>query len=351
MTTIVGLGMTRFGKVFGVSSAQLAATAVERAVQDAGLNLGQLDGLLVSSGLRNDVTPMLACDLGLRELSLVASMNTYGATANTMVAECARAIADGTATTIACVFADTPLRPDRRAGAAWSARDSTLRGYHGWQAAGGAVTPNVLYALAARRHMGEYGTTTDQLAAIAVAQRQWALGNPHAQMRTPITIEDHRASLWIADPLRRLDCCLVSNGAIAIVVTSAERAADLAQPAVHVWGYGQAHRPRVLGRDSRWGLETAAGPSSRRALRRAGLTLQDVDLVELYDCYTYTVLVTLEDYGFCAKGEGGAFVENGRLAPGRRPRLQHGRRSVVRLLHVGFHAAQRSCHPATRPRR
>src|SRR5580692_3886979 len=103
-TTIVGLGMTRFGKVFGVSSAQLAATAVERAVQDAGLNLGQLDGLLVSSGLRNDVTPMLACDLGLRELSLVASMNTYGATANTMVAECARAIADGTATTIACVF-------------------------------------------------------------------------------------------------------------------------------------------------------------------------------------------------------------------------------------------------------
>ena len=316
MTAIVGLGMTRFGKVFGVSSAQLAATAVEHAVQDAGLNLGQLDGLLVSSGLRNDVTPMLAGDLGLRELSLVASMNTYGATANTMVAECARAIADGTATTIACVFADTPLRPDRRAGAAWSARDSTLRGYSGWQAAGGAVTPNVLYALAARRHMEEYGTTTDQLAAIAVAQRQWALGNPHAQMRTPITIEDHHVSPWIADPLRRLDCCLVSNGAIAIIVTSAERAADLAQPAVHVWGYGQAHRPRVLRRDSRWGLETAAGPSSRQALRRAGLTLQDIDLVELYDCYTYTVLVTLEDYGFCAKGEGGAFVENGRLAPG-----------------------------------
>lgn len=313
---IVGLGMTELGKVYGASSSTLAAAAVVRAVEDAGLNLGQLDGLLVSSGIRNDVTPMLANDLGLSDLSFIASMNTYGATANAMVAECVRAIADGTATTIACVFADTPLRQDRRAGAAWSARDSGLRGYRGWQIATGATTPNILYALATRRHMEAYGTTTKQLAAIAVSQRHWALGNPLAQMRTPMTIEDHHASPWIADPLRRLDCCLVSNGAVAIVVTSADRAADLAQPAVHVWGYGQAHRPRVLARNSRWGLETGAVESGRQAMSRAGVTHQDIDVLELYDCYTYTVLVTLEDYGFCAKGEGGAFVENGRLAPG-----------------------------------
>ena len=313
---IVGLGASELGKVYGMSSANLARIAIIRAVEDAGLTLRDLDGLLVSAGVRNDLSPMVAKDLGLRDLSLLASMNAYGATANVMVAECVRAIRDGTATTIACVFADTPLRPDRRAGTAWSAQSSALRGFAGWQMGSGASTPNILYALAARRHMELYGTTSDQLGAIAVAQRQWAMGNPWAQMREPMTIADHQASPWIADPLKRLDCCLVSNGAIAIVVTTAKRARDLAQPAVQVWGYGQAHQPRMLARESRWGLETGAAESGRQAMHRARVKHEDVDLLELYDCYTYTVLVTLEDYGFCSKGEGGPFVEDGRLAPG-----------------------------------
>jgi acetyl-CoA acetyltransferase len=311
---IVGLGMTELGKVFGRTSMDLAAEAIIRAATDAGLLVGDLDGLLLSSGMANDVTPHLAIDLGLSSLDMLAVTTTYGASAGAMVAAAARAITDGTATTVACVFADTPLKQGKRS--AWGAPTAELQGYRGWSLATGAATPNILYAMAARRHMETYGTTSEQLAEIAVAQRAWAAGNPLAQYRDPITVEDHHSSPWIADPLRRLDCCLVSNGAVAVVVTSAERAAELPHPPVHLWGYGESHRPRRLARDSRWGLETGASTSGRQAMSRAGITPADVDVVELYDCYTYTVLVTLEDYGFCEKGEGGSFVADGRLAPG-----------------------------------
>lgn len=312
---IAGLGLTEMGKVFGRSTADLAAEAVRTAVADAGLGLGDVDGMLISSGMRNELDPRLAFELGLPRLRLLATVQAFGASAGSMIASAARAIADGTATTVVCLFADTPLRPDARAGSTWG-KFTALEGFPGWQLAGGAATPNILYAIAARRHMEAYGTTEEQLAEIAVAQRAWAAGNPLAQFRSPLTVEDHHASPWIADPLRRLDCCLVSNGAVAVVVTSAERAADLAQPPVHLWGYGEGHRPRQLMSGSTWGIETAAVESGRTAMARAGVTPAEIDVVELYDCYTYTVLVTLEDYGFCAKGEGGAFVEDGRLAPG-----------------------------------
>jgi acetyl-CoA acetyltransferase len=120
----------------------------------------------------------------------------------------------------------------------------------------------------------------------------------------------------IADPLRLLDCCLVSNGAIAIIVTSAERAADLAQPPVHIWGWGQAHPGYTSYRDSNFGLVSGAAQSGPAALRMAGVTVDEIDIREIYDCFTYTTLLTLEDYGFCAKGEGGEFVASGALAPG-----------------------------------
>ena len=313
---IIGLGMSELGKVYGHRTGDLAAIAIRRAVADAGLTMNDVDGLLVSSGLKQELDPQFAGHLSLHELELLAAINAYGATAGVMVAEAAKAIADGTATTIVCVFADNPLRENKRAGAAWGSSATNLSGYRGWQIASGAVTPNILYALAARRHMETYGTTEEHLATIAVGQRKWAARNPLAQMRMPITVDDYYASPWVADPLRRLDCCLVSNGAIAIVVTSADRAADLPQIPVHVWGYGQAHRPRLLGRDSSWGLETGAASSGAQAMTRAGVTHEDIDFLELYDCYTYTALVTLEDYGFCEKGDGGPFVAEGHLAPG-----------------------------------
>jgi acetyl-CoA acetyltransferase len=316
---IAGLGLTDLGKLYSRSSTSLAAQAVRAAVGDAGLALRDLDGLLVSSGVTQDVGVGLAAVLGLDELGLLAQVNAFGATAGVMVAQAAEAIRAGVASTIACVFADAPLKPRRSAGASWGsprAGSRNPRGFSGWSLASGATNPNILYALCARRHMQRYGTTSEQLAEVAVAQRAWAASNPLAQMREPITVTDHQASRLIADPLHLLDCCLVSNGAVAVVVTSAERAADLARPPVHVWGYGQAHAPRRMHTGSEWGLVTPAARSGPQAMRRAGIGVDDVDVCEIYDCYTYTVLVTLEDYGFCAKGEGGEFVSGGRLAPG-----------------------------------
>ena len=318
---IAGLGLTGMGKVYGRSSTSFAAEAVRAAVADAGLALGDVDGLLVSSGIKQDVGVGLAGVLGLHELSVLNQVNAFGATAGVMVAQAAAAVAAGTATTVACVFADSPLKPKESAGSTYGApqrsgRGRAVRGLAGWSVASGATNPNILYAMCARRHMERYGTTSEQLGEIAVAQRAWATRNPLAQMRDPITLADHQASRWIADPLHLLDCCLVSNGAVAVVVTSAERAAGLARPPVHLWGYGQAHAPRRMHAGSDWGLTTPAARSGPQALRMAGIGVDEVDIAEIYDCYTYTVLVTLEDYGFCAKGEGGAFVSDGRLAPG-----------------------------------
>ena len=316
---IAGLGITELGKVYGRSSTSLAAEAVRLAVADAGLALRDLDGLLVSSGIRQDVGVSLADVLALPELALLAQVNAFGATAGVMVAQAAQAIASGAATAVACVFADTPLRPQRRAGDAWGSPRGDARaprGLAGWSLASGAASPNILYALCARRHMERYGTTSAQLGEIAVAQRAWAAGNPRAAMRAPLTLAEHQASRWIAEPLHLLDCCLVSNGAVAVIVTSADRAAGLRRPPVHLWGFGQAHAPRQLRAGSDWGVVTPAARSGPQAMRMAGIGPEDVDVCELYDCYTYTVLVTLEDYGFCPKGEGGQFVADGRLAPG-----------------------------------
>ena len=182
--------------------------------------------------------------------------------------------------------------------------------------ASGYIGANPRYAMAARRHMLTYGTTSEQFGAVAVQQRNWATMNPMAQFREPITIEDHQSSRWIADPLRLLDCCLVSNGGVAVIVTSADRARTLQQPPVYVHGFGQAHPGLVQERGCRFGEVSGAVESGARAFTMAGLTPGDVDVCQIYDCYTYTVIVSLEDYGFCAKGEGGPFVEGGAMGPG-----------------------------------
>jgi acetyl-CoA acetyltransferase len=320
---IAGLGMTAVGKVYGRTPADFAADAVRRAVADAGLQLADVDGLLTSSGVTGGISVDLQRDLGLGDLKTLSHLQSYGATAATMVQVASLAVMSGTASVVACVFADSPLQPDRAAGAAYGTRRAPA-GWWGLLGASGVIGANPLYALAARRHMARYGTTTEQFGHIAVAQRGWAALNPAAQQRELITLADHQASRWIAEPLRLLDCCLVSNGGIAVIVTTAERAADLAQPPVHVLGWAQSHPGHYLRRHPEFGLVTGAASAGPAALDMAGVTLADVDVVQLYDCYTYTVLVTLEDYGFCAKGEGGPFVASGVLGPTGKLRLNTG---------------------------
>jgi acetyl-CoA acetyltransferase len=310
---IAGLGMTDLGKVYGRTAAQYAGDAVRLAVADAGLELGDVDGLLTSAGVSGGVGLALQRDLGLRDLRLLSEMQSYGSTAGQMVQYASLAIGAGMAETVACVFADAPLRQDTSTGAAYGARGAV--GWRGLLGAAGIRDTNSMYALAAQRHMDTYGTTNDQLGHIAVGQRAWAELNPRAQMRTPMTLEDYHASRWIVEPFHLLDCCLVSNGGIAVVVTSAERAASLARPPVHVLGWGQAHPGHAQRRHEDFGLVSGAARSGPAALAMAGLTVSDVDVVELYDCYTFTVLITLEDYGFCPKGEGGRFVADGTLGP------------------------------------
>ncbi|GAA1031943.1 MULTISPECIES: thiolase family protein [Amycolatopsis] len=313
---IAGLGLTELGKVYGPSARQFAAQAVRRAADDAGIGLSDIDGLLVSAGTTPGVDLSLQVDLGLRDLRLFTQMQAFGSTAGAMVQYAAMAVEAGMADTVACVFADAPLKQGKATGAAYGGRRTTPTGWGSLLGSSGFAGPNSFYALAARRHMKTYGTTSEQLGAIAVAQRAWAAKNPLAQLREPITLADHQASRFIAEPFHLLDCCLVSNGGAAVIVTSAERAATLAQPAVQVLGWGQAHPGNSFRRNDNLGLVSGAAQSGPAAMEMAGVTIEDIDVAEIYDCYTFTALLTLEDYGFCGKGEGGEFVATpGMLGP------------------------------------
>jgi acetyl-CoA acetyltransferase len=316
---IVGLGVTATGKVYGRSSASFAAEAVRLAVADAGLELNDVDGLIIANGVSGGVALRLARDLGLRDLRLLTQMNSAGATAITQVQTAAMAVATGLAETVVCVHADAPLQdPSLPSGEVYRRATEQQRppGFAAMAIAGQGRGPNYGYALAAQRHMTRFGTTSEQLGAIAVAQRQWATMNPRARFRDPITLADHQASRWVVEPLHLLDCCMVSNGGIAVVVTSVERARDLARPPVHLLGAGQAHPGYSMDHGCDFGIVTGAALAGPTAMSMAGIQPSDVDVCEIYDCYTYTALVTLEDYGFCGKGEGGPFVEDGRLGPG-----------------------------------
>jgi len=315
-TAIAGLGITPQGKVYDHTQVGFAAEAVRLALDDAGLTRADLDGLLVNPGLSWGDMGMASFQLqqamGLRDLRLSSSMSSGGATAGTMIQVAAQAIASGLANVVACVFSDAPLKPPRARTAAGGSAGAYAFG-RGLEAAYGQYGVNAMYALVAQRHMHRYGTTNDHLGAIAVAERAWANGNPAAQFRdTPMTLDDYRSARWVVEPFRLFDCCLVSNGGLAVIVTSAERARDLPRPPVYLLGMGQGHP----GGDPLDTLASGAPLAKQTAFAMAGIELADIDVLQLYDCYTFTVLVTLEDYGFCAKGEGGPFVADGRIAPG-----------------------------------
>lgn len=315
---IAGVGITAMGKVYGRTPTDFAAEAIDLALENAGLTNRDVDGLLINSGIVPGLGLALQNTLGFRDLRLLNQMNAFGSTAPAMVQFASLAIAAGMANVVVCVFADAPLAEGLSAGAAYGGRGVAGQpsGMVGLLHAYGFFGANAGYALAAQRHMELYGTTSEQLGAVAVSTRQWAGMNPRAQKREPITLADHQASRFIVEPLRLLDCCLVSNGGAAVVVTSAERARDLRQKPAYVLGMGQGHPgdPMRAGREPM--VDTGARLAGETAFAMAGITPADVAACEIYDCYTYTVLVTLEDYGFCAKGEGGDFVSDGNLGPG-----------------------------------
>lgn len=318
-TAIAGLGITKQGKVYDYNHVGFAIEAVRLAIDDAGLRREDIDGLLLNPGLSWTDQGMgsfqLQQAMGLRNLRLSATMNAGGATACAMIQQAAEAIAGGICNVVACVFSDAPLKPPKpRAQGEKGGGSAGAYGFaRGLDAAYGQFGINAMYAMVARRHMHLYGTSNDHLGAIAVAQRQWANKNPAAQFYdTSMSLEEYHRSRWVVEPFHLFDCCLVSNGGLAVIVTSAERARDLQKPPVYIWGMGQGHP----GGDPAETLTSGAVLAKQAAFTMAGIGVHDIDVVELYDCYTFTVLVCLEDYGFCAKGEGGAFVGDGKTAPG-----------------------------------
>jgi len=314
---IVGLGQTRMGKNFDHPGPMgFAIEAVKLALDDAGLQREDLDGLLVNPGLTWTGGQMASFSLqqamGLKNLRLTATMNLGGATAGAMVMHAVQSIAAGMANVVACVFSDAPLKPPSPRDGKGAGSAAAYGFARGLNASYGLFGVNAQYAFVAQRHMHLYGTTQDQFGAIAVSQRQWANLNPDAQFQdVPMTLADYHASRWVVEPFHLFDCCLVSNGGLCVIVTSAQRAKDLKRPPVYLLGMGQGHP----GGDPAQTLVSGAPLAKETAFRMAGVTLKDVDFCEIYDCYTFTVLVTLEDYGFCKKGEGGPFVENGTIGP------------------------------------
>jgi acetyl-CoA acetyltransferase len=320
-SAIVGLGISEVGKVYGRSATSFALEAIDRALEDAGLKKEDLDGLLMQSGLAQPgIGLQLQNAAGLKSLRLVNHMNAMGATPASMVQYATMAIQNGLATTVACVFADAPMQdPNARSSDGMNAtrRNRPVpTGFASLDQYYGPMNPNAGYAMAARRHMKSYGTTSEQLGAIAVSTRSWAVMNPIAQYRTPITIEDHQNSRMIAEPFHLLDCCMISNGAVAVVVTSAERGASMKSKPAYVLSMAQGFpgNTRRAGDDHDW--STGAAIARDTLYGQLGIGPKDIDICELYDCYTYTTMITLEDYGFCGKGEGGPFVEDGKLGPG-----------------------------------
>ena len=297
-----------------------AIEAISLALDDAGLKREDLDGLLVNPGITWGDNTMASFSvqqaMGLRDLRLSATMGLGGATAAAMIMHASQSIALGMANTVACVFSDAPLKPPAPKDAKGGGGGGSAAAYgfaRGLNAAYGQFGVNAHYAFVARRHMDLYGTTQDQLGAVAVEQRKWANQNPEAQFHdAPMTLEDYRSSRWVVEPFHLYDCCLVSNGGCAVIVTSAERAKSLKKPPVYLLGMGQGHP----GGDPIDTLLSGAPIAKETAFKMAGVKLGDLQFAQLYDCYTFTVLVTLEDYGFCKKGEGGPFIADGKTGPG-----------------------------------
>jgi acetyl-CoA acetyltransferase len=303
---IVGVAESDIGIVAeGLTEWDLIGQAATAALADAGLDKDDVDGLFGASSFVPMPTLHAAEYLGIRPRHS-DSTNLGGASFISHLLHAACAIEAGEIETALIVYGST----QRSAGGFVS--PSRLSPY---EAPYRPRWPLTMYALAAARHMHEHGTTREQLAAVAVAARQWAQLNPKAFERGPLTIEDVLASRMVSDPLTVRDCCLVTDGGGAVVVTGADRARELRADPAYLLGCAEAHWHRDISAMPDL-TTTAAVESGARAFEMAGLAPTDVDVVELYDAFTINPILFLEDLGFCAKGEGGDFVSGGRIAPG-----------------------------------
>ena len=304
--SIAGLATFGLGEQPGWTSIELAARAGLDAIADAGMRLGQVDGLFVC--LPDDVLGGLSLAEYFGVTPRFTDCNRTGGSA--FMSHVATAV-----TMLEAGYIETALiayGSNQRSG---GGKLSTPVKSNAYEAPYRPLFPLSSYALAAARHMHEFGTTREQLAAVAVAARGWANTNPEAFATGPLTIADVEGSRMLSSPLSAKDCCLVTDGAAAIVLTRTDRARDCPQPLVPVLGAAAATWHNAISQMPDL-TTTAAAESGPRAYTMAGIGPANVDVVQLYDAFTINTILFLEDLGFCPKGEGGRFVEDGRIAPG-----------------------------------
>lgn len=312
---IAGVAESDLGKVPGKTAIELQAQAAHVALRDAGLSLRDVDGVFAHTDDRFSAL-QLAEYLGIQPCH-VDSTNVGGMSNLLHVSHAMAAIAAGMCTVALVTYGSTQLSDGSRKGGAVAA-DSPAAPRGQFIAPYGHLSPIGYYAMVAQLHMHRYGTTLRDLAEVAVAARRWAQLNPKAYRREPTSIEEVMASPIIASPLRQRDCCLVTDGGGALLLVSAERARDLRSKPVYVLGAAESfsHHYTPFG-TADW-LDTGVAQTADAAFAMAGVTRNDIDVVQIYDHFTIGVIQSLEELGFCKRGEGGGFVADGALAPGGR---------------------------------
>jgi acetyl-CoA acetyltransferase len=327
VAAIAGIGATEFSKNSGRSELRLAVEAVGAALADAGLRPSDVDGL-VTFTMDGNAEIAVARELGIPELRFFSRIPYGGGAACATVQQAAMAIASGVAEVVVCYRAFNERSGHRFGRVSEAAASSGVD--NGWHYPMGLATPAATVAMFARRYMHEFGATSADFGAVAVADRKHAASNPNAWFYAkPITLADHQASRWIAEPLRLLDCCQESDGAVALVVTGVERAADLRQPPAVVSAAAQGSGPDQYVMNSYYRADLAGLPEmgvvAQQLWRQSGTGPADISVAVLYDHFTPFVLVQLEELGFCGRGEARHFIAGGAIElGGRLPVNPHG---------------------------
>ena len=316
-TAIIGIGQTEFSRNSGRPEQSLAAEAILAAIEDAGLTPAEIDGMVRYSSDTSATDVQLASNLGIPNLRYFGEVGHLGGAGCGTIAHAASAIVAGLATYVVC-FRAMNGRSGARFGRGYATAGRPVD-YPDLTEPFGIISPVHRWGFTATRHMHQYGTTNEQFGWVTVTARRHASQNPTAVLKRPVTVEDHQNSRWIAYPHRMLDCCLETDGACAVVVGPAERAVDRPHRPVYIRGAAQASGMgggEWLGRSWPYFNQTDLTWSEARhcaeeVYRSAGLGPRDIQVAQLYDNFSSCVLLQLEEYGFCKKGEGGPFVEGG----------------------------------------
>jgi acetyl-CoA acetyltransferase len=304
---IVGVAESDLGAVAKeMSPIDLMAQGIQRALADCGLHLRDVDGLICATTQSRTSGLALSEYLGISP-AFIDTTILGGSSFMFHVAHAQAALQLGLCKVAVITYGSTQRTVGRR--------HASVREYNPYETPFRPFLPATAYALAASRHMHQYGTTREQLAAVAVAAREWALLNPAAWEKKPLTIDEVLSARMVSYPLTVRDCCLITDGGGAVIMTTAERARSLKQPPVYVLGCGQAITHANISSMPDLTV-TGALQSGRAAYEMARLSPGDIDVVELYDAFTINTILFLEDLGFCPKGEGGRFVCDGRIGPG-----------------------------------